>query len=121
MTAATLVGLLGIGAAYYVYVLNPGLPDRLAQRWRAAYELSLNKWYVDEAYDRSFVQPTMSAAHGLWRHVDVKVIDGAVNGIARAIAWGGWFMRLTQSGETQHYAMGMALGAVVILTVYLLL
>jgi len=121
MAAATLVGLSGIGAAYYVYVLNPGLPDRLAQRWRAAYELSLNKWYVDEAYDRSVVQPTMSAAHGLWKHIDVKVIDGAVNGVARAIAWGGWLMRLTQSGETQHYAMGMALGAVVILTVYLLL
>ena len=40
------------------------------------------------------------------------VIDGAVNGVARAIAWGGWFLRLMQSGQTQHYALGMALGAV---------
>jgi len=111
MALATLMGLTGIGAAYYLYVLNPGLPDRLAQQWRAAYELSLHKWYIDEAYDRSFVRPTLSAAQGLWKHVDVAIIDGAVNGVARAIAWGGWLIRLTQSGQTQHYALGMTLGA----------
>ncbi|MCE3223155.1 MAG: nuoL [Nitrospira sp.] len=120
MALATLMGLSGIGAAYYLYVLNPNLPDRLAHQWRALYELSLHKWYVDEAYDRSFVRPTISAANGLWKHVDVSIIDGAVNGVARAVAWGGWIVRLTQSGQTQHYALGMTLGAVVILTVYLL-
>ena len=51
----------------------------------------------------------------------MAIIDGAVNGVARAVAWGGWLIRLTQSGQTQHYALGMTLGAVVILTVYLLL
>lgn len=121
MAVATLMGFTGIAAAYYLYVLNPTLPDRLAQQWRAAYELSLHKWYIDEAYDRAFVRPTLSAAQGMWKHVDVAIIDGAVNGVARAIAWGGWFIRLTQSGQTQHYALGMTLGAVVILTVYLLL
>ena len=121
MAVATLMGLSGIAAAYYLYVLNPTLPERLAQQWRAAYELSLHKWYIDEAYDRSFVRPTLSAAEGMWKHIDVAIIDGAVNGVARAIAWGGWFIRLTQSGQTQHYALGMTLGAVVILTVYLLL
>ena len=120
MAFATLMGLSGIGAAYYLYVLNPNLPNRLAQQWRTAYELSLHKWYVDEIYDRWFVRPTLSAANGLWKHVDVSIIDGAVNGVARAIAWGGWIIRLTQSGQTQHYALGMTLGAVVMLTVYLL-
>ena len=120
MAFATLMGLSGIGAAYYLYVLNPNLPNRLAQQWRTAYELSLHKWYVDESYDRWFVRPTLSAANGLWKHVDVSIIDGAVNGVARAVAWGGWIIRLTQSGQTQHYALGMTLGAVVILTVYLL-
>jgi len=121
MIAATAMGLLGIGAAYYVYVLNPTLPDQLAERWKTAYQLSLNKWYVDEAYDRSVVRPTFTAAMELWKRVDVAVIDGAVNGVARAIAWGGWFLRLIQSGQTQHYALGMALGVAVILTVFLVL
>ncbi len=116
---ASLVGLTGIGAAYYIYVANPGLPDRLARQWRTLYDLSLHKWYVDELYDHSFVRPTFSLAQGLWKQIDVNVIDAAVNGVARAVAWGGWFLRLVQSGQTQHYALGMALGTVIILGVYM--
>jgi NADH-quinone oxidoreductase subunit L len=119
MAGATLAGLLGISTAYYLYVANPSLPDRFAQRWRSLYELSLHKWYFDELYDRSFVRPTFSLAQGLWKHIDVNVIDAAVNGTARAVAWGAWFLRLTQSGQIQHYALGMALGTVVILTVFI--
>jgi NADH-quinone oxidoreductase subunit L len=121
MVLATVMGLLGIAAAYYVYVRYPALPDQLARRWQALYRASLNKWYVDEAYDRTIVRPTFSGATELWKRVDVNVIDGAVNGVARAIAWGGWLLRFTQSGQAQHYALGMALGAVVLLTMYLFL
>jgi len=120
MVLATLMGLGGIAAAYYCYVASPGLPDRLAQQWQRAYRLSLNKWYVDEAYDRMLVRPTLRLADRLWASVDVAVIDGAVNGLARGIAWCGWLLRLVQSGQTQHYAFGMALGAVLILSAYLL-
>ena len=120
MLTATGLGLVGIAAAYYVYVMNPDLPDRLARRWRSLYEASLNKWYVDALYDALFVRPTFRAASTLWKRVDVNVIDGAVNGIAQAITWGGWILRLIQSGQTQHYALGMALG-IVVLTAYLLL
>ena len=119
MVVATGLGLLGIGGAYYVYVLNPALPDQFARRWQSLYRASLNKWYVDEAYDRTIVRPTFSAATELWKRVDVNVIDGAVNGVARAIAWGGWLLRVMQSGQTQHYALGMALGAVVLFTMFL--
>jgi NADH-quinone oxidoreductase subunit L len=119
MIVATAMGLLGIAGAYYVYVMNPGLPDQLARQWQTLYQGSLNKWYVDETYDRTFVRPTFFMADGLWKKIDVGIIDGAVNGVARAIAWGGWLLRLVQSGQTQHYALGMALGAVVILTVFL--
>lgn len=120
MLAATAMGLLGIASAYYAYVLNPHLPDRLAEGLKSLYLASLNKWYVDELYDRLFVRPTLKAAAELWKRVDVDVIDGAVNGIARAIAWGGWLLRLIQSGQTQHYALAMAMG-IVIVTAYLLL
>ncbi len=119
MIVATVMGLTGIATAYYAYVLNPQLPDRFAQQWKSLYQGSLNKWYVDEAYDRVVVRPTLSAASELWKRVDVAVIDAAVNGVARAVAWGGWLLRLVQSGQTQHYALGMAVG-IVILTAYLL-
>jgi len=121
MLLATAMGLLGIGSAYYAYVLHPSLPDRWAHQWRTAYEWSFHKWYFDEAYDRSIVRPTFTVAVELWKRIDVAVIDGAVNGVARAIAWCAWFLRLVQSGQTQHYALGMALGAVVILTLLMVM
>jgi NADH-quinone oxidoreductase subunit L len=120
MMLATAMGLLGIAGAYYVYVMKPGLPDQLARRWQALYQGSFHKWYVDEAYDRTVVRPTFVAADELWKKIDVGIIDGAVNGVARAIAWSGWFLRLVQSGQTQHYALGMALGAAVFLTILLI-
>jgi NADH-quinone oxidoreductase subunit L len=118
MIVATAMGLSGIAAAYYVYVLHPDLPDRFARRWTSLYQGSLHKWYVDEAYARVFVQPTFTAAAELWKRVDVNVIDGAVNGVARGVAWGAWLLRLVQSGQTQHYALAMAVGIVAIVTVF---
>jgi NADH-quinone oxidoreductase subunit L len=121
MAVASLLGLAGIAAAYFVYVASTGLPERLALQWPRLYRLSFNKWYVDETYDVTVVRPTFRLADRLWRSVDVAVIDGAVNGVARGIAWWSWFMRLAQTGQTQHYALGMAAGAVLILTLYLML
>lgn len=120
MVIATLAGLTGIAAAYILYVKSPTLPDRLMNQWQSLYQLFLHKWYVDEAYDRSFIGPTFRIADTLWKRVDVAVIDGAVNGVARGFAWSGWVMRLIQSGEVQHYALSMMVGAVIILGVYLL-
>jgi NADH-quinone oxidoreductase subunit L len=119
MVAATAMGLLGIAGAYWVYVKSPGLPDRLAAQWHVLYQWSLNKWFVDEAYDQAVVRPTLHAADRLWKRVDIAVIDGAVNGVARAVAWGGWVTRRFQSGQAQNYALAMTVGAVVIFGVLL--
>jgi len=120
MGLATAMGVAGIGTAYFIYVQSPWLSDRLALQWRQVYELSLHKWYIDETYDRTIVRPTFRLADRMWARIDIGMIDGAVNGVARAIAWWGWLMRLFQSGQTQHYALGMTLGAALILTAYLL-
>lgn len=121
MILATIMGLGGIGLAYVMYVTKPGLPSRLAQRWPSLYAGSLNKWYVDELYDAVFVRSTIEAANDLWRWIDVKVIDGTVNGVADAVGFWSHALRILQSGEVQHYALAIALGTVLILGVYLLL
>ncbi len=121
MIVATLCGLTGIAAAYLFYVKSPHLPDRLMNQWQTLYRWSLNKWYVDEAYDKAIVNPTFRIADEMWKKVDVAIIDGAVNGVARGFAWWGWVARTVQTGETQNYALGMTVGAVLILSAYLFL
>jgi NADH-quinone oxidoreductase subunit L len=121
MALATVMGLGGIALAYVFYVLKPGLPDRLAEQWSSLYVGSLHKWYVDELYEAWFVRPTINAANDLWQWIDMRVIDAAVNGVASSVNLWSRALRLIQSGEVQHYALAMALGAVVILGVYMLL
>ena len=118
MIMATLAGLTGIGVAYLFYVKSPGIPDRMMLRWQMLYQGSLNKWYVDEGYDKVFVNPTFKIADQMWKKVDIAIIDNAVNGVARGFAWWGWMARFIQTGETQNYALGMTVGAVLILTAY---
>ena len=121
MVMAALLGIAGIVTAFIMYVRSPELPDRLAQQWRQAYELSFHKWYVDELYDKWFVRSTVNLARALWSGMDMAVIDGAVNGLAHTVWRTSRSLRLIQSGEVQHYALAMALGAVVMLGMYLLL
>jgi NADH-quinone oxidoreductase subunit L len=120
MLVSVLVAAAGVWLAHLLYVRSPELPGRLAASAAGLYRLSLNKWYVDELYDKIFVRPTVQAALALWRWVDVLVIDGAVNGVARVTqAWGS-ALRVMQSGQLQHYALFMAIGAVLVVGVYLL-
>ena len=55
----------------------------------------------------------------LWKRVDAGVIDGSVNGIARAV--GGWAetLRPVQTGFVRHYALLILAGAVALVS-YLL-
>ena len=57
-------------------------PTRWPSASPACARLLLNKYYVDEIYDAAIVQPIrIVSEEGLWKVVDVRVIDGAVNGV----------------------------------------
>jgi NADH-quinone oxidoreductase subunit L len=114
------IALLGVWVATQFYVRRPETPARLVERHPVMYRILLNKYYVDELYDAVFVRPTVTLANGLWRAIDVLVIDGAVNGVGRVTqAWGA-LLRVMQSGQLQHYALFMAVGAVLMVGIYLL-
>ena len=53
----------------------------------------------------------------LWTFFDVKVIDGAVNGVARLWGWVGDGLRPIQTGRVQNYAMYVFGGMVVLVVV----
>jgi NADH-quinone oxidoreductase subunit L len=84
------------------------------------YTLLLNKYYVDEIYDAAIVQPIrIVSQEGLWRGVDVHVIDGAVNGTASIVEGGSSLMRRLQTGSVRTYAGSLLIGVVLILGYYL--
>jgi NADH-quinone oxidoreductase subunit L len=82
--------------------------------------LLLNKYYVDEIYDAAIVEPVrIGSQEGLWRGLDVQVVDGAVNGTGALVAAGASVLRRLQTGSVRAYAGSMFVGVVVILGYYL--
>ena len=79
-----------------------------------------NKWYVDEAYDRAVVQPTLGVSRTvLWKGLDTGVIDGLfVNGSAYLMRGLGWVGSQLQTGRVGTYAWVIVLGAVTILSAF---
>jgi NADH-quinone oxidoreductase subunit L len=144
MLFSLLVAAAGIGLAYRMYVAQPEISDRLAERWSGVHGTLLNKYYVDELYDATIISGTMSSAHGLWA-VDRKVVDGAVNGSGKLTVISSWFSGLTdrtvvdglvnlvgwvvqesshafrrlQTGLVQNYALLMLFGIFAFMSLYL--
>ena len=113
--------LLGIAMAYLFYALEPGIPGRLAMRFRAIYLFLLNKWYFDELYDRLFVRTAFSLGDGLWKGGDGMIIDGfGPDGIAAATRELAREASRLQTGYVYHYAFAMLIGVVALVTWYLL-
>ncbi len=93
-----------------------GTVARWAQAWPRTYQLMVDKFRVDELYEATVIGPLRSLARGLWRFVDVTVIDGLfVNGIPRLLGFLGGTLRLAQNGDIQRYAALMAVAAAAIL------
>jgi NADH-quinone oxidoreductase subunit L len=55
----------------------------------------------------------------LWKTVDVRVIDGAVNGVGESVAGLAERLRRLQSGSVRTYAASLFFGVVLILGYYL--
>ncbi len=110
---ATLVGMAGIASASFLYYFRTVLVERLTQAFGPAYELLLNKYWVDELYDFLFVRPFIwFSDHVLFRLVDADLIDRiGVNGTARAIrGMAERALKFLQTGLTQSYLVVMLVG-----------
>ncbi len=119
MALSSLVALLGIALASWLWLKNPAVADRIATRFPALHRVLLNKYYVDEFYDATVVQPVRIVSEdGLWRGMDVRVVDGAVNGAGQVVGGMSALLRLLQTGSVKAYAAATLMGVVAILAYY---
>jgi len=113
---STIVALSGIGLATFFFLKSRETARSVAEQFSGVYRLLSRKYYVDEIYDAGIVQPIrIISKDALWRGLDVRVIDGAVNGIATAARGTGGGLRRLQTGLVRNYALGIALGTVLLL------
>jgi NADH-quinone oxidoreductase subunit L len=100
------IAFLGIGLGWVIFNKQPlKVMPRLLE----------NKYYVDELYGAAIVRPLVDVSRGfLWKIVDVKIIDGIVNGSAAAFAGLSGVLRHSQTGYARGYAAAILLGAIVV-------
>ena len=117
----TLMFVLGLAVAYYVYIMRPGTAERWANANKPLYAFLLNKWYFDELYDRIFVRPAFWLGRLFWRGGDQAIIDRfGPDGIAQTVLQTTDRVVKIQSGFLYQYAFVMLLGVAVIITYFLL-
>ncbi len=120
MGVSSVVAVAGIWFAYFVWVKRRSIAENAARELAPIHRLLLNKYYVDEIYDATIVQPIRVASQeGLWRGFDVKIIDGAVNGAAAIVNSSATVLRRLQTGSVKTYAGSVFVGVVAILAYYL--
>jgi NADH-quinone oxidoreductase subunit L len=140
MAVSVAIGLAGILLAYRMYVVRTSVPVALAGRFPRVYQLLLNKYWIDELYEKVFVRGTKRiSSMAFW--FDSRIVDGIVNGsasvtkmivfiggtfdrwvvdglvnfVARLTLWVGSYVRSMQSGQIQFY-LGTLAGVFVVIS-----
>jgi NADH-quinone oxidoreductase subunit L len=115
------MGVIGIVVAWIAYIVQTGLPAWFAHYFRPIYLFLLNKWYIDELYDAVIVRPAMWFGIRLWKDGDGAVIDGfGPDGFAKMTRSMAAVLSRFQTGYLYHYVFAMFVGAVALVSWYVL-
>ncbi|MGZ4319145.1 MAG: NADH-quinone oxidoreductase subunit L [Gaiellaceae bacterium] len=108
---AVLVGLAGIGLAWWIYA---------AHRAKAPRPLVLleRKFYFDELYDALFYRPAVLLATGLDRWVERPLVFGSVSELAAAVRDLGRGTGRLQSGLVRTYTLAIAASLAILTVVF---
>jgi NADH-quinone oxidoreductase subunit L len=125
--------------------MKPGQPDLWMEKLKGVYTVLLNKYWVDEAYDKTIVEPSkafgrgfdradtagidrvvvaveqftdLSAAGATW--VEKHVIYGGLNVVGYGNHLAARVLRRLQSGLVHHYAAILVAGLVVLVNLIVL-
>ncbi len=112
MFSSVVAAAIGIYLAYNFYIAKPDRPRRLAEQFSGLYETVVNKYYVDEFYNKVFVQPIIMAGLFFWKITDMRIVDGAANGLANLLGLAASKFRFIQTGLVRNYALLFVIGVI---------
>ena len=141
MILSTLVAAFGIFLSRSVYLKKQISADAWAEKLAPYYNLSLNKYFIDENYDKYLYQPLLRLADRIsfidWELYDKYFINGfghvtkwlsfltgrtdydgldqtIVDGLGRSMSKAGSTLKEVQTGRLQNYMLFALFGVVII-------
>jgi len=138
------IAVAGWLLARQIYLKKPATADALAGRFATAHSVLYNKYWVDELYDATVVEPSKGLGRTANR-IDDRIIDGIVNAVGNLTQAGAalstWIekyviygilnitgyanhiaaaiLRRIQSGQVHHYAALLVIGIFILVNLYL--
>lgn len=110
--------LVGSGLAIAMYKNGPSkASESLKSRFSPIHSLLMDKYRVDELYDKVFVTPLKDLSMFLYKIVDVLIVDGVVNAIGQMSLLVSGVTSFKMSGSINRHAMLMIIGFVSLLIV----
>ena len=116
MGSSVIFAFLAWLAAYHLYHSGFDLANSFRKNLKWVYQLSLNKWYIDEVYNILIIKPgRLFSEKILWKLFDQNIIDRTVNTTGTLARLVGSTIRPFQNGLTQSYALIFTFGTFLIL------
>tara|TARA_A100001015_G_scaffold301834_1_gene389231 strand:- start:196 stop:2103 length:1908 start_codon:yes stop_codon:yes gene_type:complete len=113
--------LISIPISFYLFILNPKILEDFKNTNKPLYNFLLNKWYIDEFYEKVFVNPAKRIGSIFWKKGDIGIIDRfGPDGISKLVKIISNKTGRFQTGFIYDYAFVMLLGLSILLT-YLIL
>jgi len=116
------LALAGVVTAWYLYLKNPAITDRLAAFFVPLQRVLDNKYYFDWFNENVLAAGGRAMGRIFWKAGDQGLIDGAlVNGSANFVGALAGVIRRVQTGYLYSYAFWMMIGLASLLVWFLLL
>ena len=120
LTTPTLV-IIAIPISFYYFISNTKILERFTNTNLSLYNFLLNKWYIDELYEKIFIKPIKKIGLFFWKVGDQGIIDKfGPDGISKVIKMISNKAVRFQTGYIYDYAFVMLIGLSILLT-YLIL
>ncbi len=113
--------LISIPISFYLFIVNPKTLEEFKNTNAPLYNFLLNKWYIDELYEKIFVNTVKKAGSIFWKKGDIGIIDKfGPDGVSKLVKIISNKTGRLQTGFIYDYAFVMLLGLSILLT-YLIL
>jgi NADH-quinone oxidoreductase subunit L len=114
MGVSVLVAIVAIVFAYSVYGNGKNVPVS-DESMNGLKKVVYDKYYIDELYNKIFVNSISSLSKFFGNVIDNKFIDGFVNGVGNTVNLASAQIKRIQVGSTSSYLLFMTIGIILLL------
>ena len=109
------IAFIGVVGAFMIGLYFKRVNEWLVTYFKEIHTLLVNKWYVDELYEKIIINPLRVISQSLFKIVDRILIDGSCDSAADLVQVGGATLRKIQTGKLTFYLSAIFAGNILLL------